>query len=216
MRPPEGSRWLLFPDRGGVGENLAGRLSAAGCAVVRAVPGGGFAESRDGGFTIDPAKPADWAQLIGALASGGRLPDRIVHLWTVGGGRGKQHGSGDGSSACEGLLALAAALEAADPARAVEIGAVSTRLHDISGAGMAPERAPLLAACQTIPRRHPRLACRSLDVARPRSPRAVDRLAAALLADLLQGTEPVVAYDARGNRWVRALEPVNPELAVAA
>ncbi|HVR97917.1 MAG TPA: condensation domain-containing protein, partial [Thermoanaerobaculia bacterium] len=133
--------------------------------------------------------------------SGDRLPDKAVFLWGLDETRARP------GAALRALLALAGELESAGAA-GVEVCAVSSGLHDITGEEALPERAPLLAACRLIPQRHSGLACRSVDVAVPRTAAAVDQLADLLFDELSRGADPVVAYNARGQRWVRGQEPV--------
>jgi len=127
-------------------------------------------------------------------AAGGLPQGRIVDL------RGLEEGA-------DGLFELAAALDGEREPR--EIIAVTARLHDMSGEEPSAERWATLAACRAIPRRHPGLACRSVDVPVPRSEEAKDRLADRLLRELcLGGGDPVVAWHPLGQRFVRTLEPL--------
>jgi acyl transferase domain-containing protein/acyl carrier protein len=71
--------WLLFVDRGGVGEALAEQLRAQGVAVTLVYGGTAWEERGDDCFVIDPTHAADYQQLLAALPS----VDQVVHLWSL-------------------------------------------------------------------------------------------------------------------------------------
>ncbi|HEV7517839.1 MAG TPA: condensation domain-containing protein, partial [Thermoanaerobaculia bacterium] len=185
------ARWLLLVDAGGLGRRLAERLAAAGRQAICVTAGAAFLGDPEDGFEIDPTSPEHYARLAATLRSDGPTMARIVHLWSL-----------DGNPLS--FLTLAGALAVAGLAGGVELSAVSAGLHEVTGEGMTPEAGSLLAACRLIPGMHPSFACRSVDVALPRSGPESERLADRLAIELLCGTEPVVAYGPQGRRWVRA------------
>ncbi|MFC5663684.1 amino acid adenylation domain-containing protein [Kitasatospora misakiensis] len=77
--------WLLFADRGGVAEALAGRIAARGgsCLLVR--PGTGYQAAADGRpATVEPGSAEDLARLLAERrAAGAPDPAAVVHLWNL-------------------------------------------------------------------------------------------------------------------------------------
>ncbi|MFE7188228.1 amino acid adenylation domain-containing protein [Kitasatospora sp. NPDC057541] len=77
--------WLLFADRGGVGDALAERIAARGgsCLLVRA--GGGYRPAEgDRPATVDPGSAEDLARLLAdRRAAGAPDPAAVVHLWNL-------------------------------------------------------------------------------------------------------------------------------------
>ncbi len=61
---PATASWLIFADRGGVGEQLAEKLRAAGadCTLVHA--GAAFARKSDDHYEIHPRRGEDMAELL--------------------------------------------------------------------------------------------------------------------------------------------------------
>jgi amino acid adenylation domain-containing protein len=184
--------WLLLTDRLGIGDRLAERLITGGAEVV----------------SIAQEAAADAVQTVREMADAGRFPARVVHLWSVAADPEQAAADDRNGTGAESLQALAEILSAA-PSE-IRIAAVSTHVQEFGGEETVPEREGLPAACAAITAAHPRLVCRSLDVAPPASPEAADRLAEWLLADLVRGTEPVVAYSPRGKRW-ELLVPAAPQ-----
>jgi acyl transferase domain-containing protein len=79
-QPVAGRSWTIFADGGGMGHQLADRLTAAGahCTVVTAADT--YARTTNG-FQISPANRAHMAQLWAERPSRGA--ERIVHLWSL-------------------------------------------------------------------------------------------------------------------------------------
>ncbi|MFE2105873.1 amino acid adenylation domain-containing protein [Kitasatospora sp. NPDC059463] len=77
--------WLLFADRGGVADALAGRIAARGgsCLLVRA--GTGYRPAGGGHpATVDPGSAEDLARLLADhRATGAPDPAAVVHLWNL-------------------------------------------------------------------------------------------------------------------------------------
>lgn len=88
-RPPAngaqgGDGWLLFADRGGVGEALKTQLEGRGqrCIVVR--PGEGPARTEGEQWWLEPGRPAEYERLLEAMAEQHRGTLRgAIHLWSL-------------------------------------------------------------------------------------------------------------------------------------
>jgi len=203
--------WLLFGDGGeggpgaGLLAGLEDGLAAQGCQVSRVSAAAAFA-GREA-----------WDAVLAGLQAAGGLPRRIVHAWCLG---PLEPGAGTDEArrrAYDSIVALAQALERADPQGEVEITLLSDGLHRVAGEGGGePWKALLLGPLRVIPQELPRLRCRAVDVVLPApgSPESADavemaELAADLLAELAAppvAGETVVAWRG-GERWVRGFTP---------
>jgi acyl transferase domain-containing protein len=208
-----GGATMIFADEAGLGVELAARLP--GAIVVR--PGAGFARLPDGTFSVAPDRRADYEQLFAALRAEDKLPDEIVHLWSVTTTAGS---SADALARYDRVfdlsfaspLALAQVLALED--RAARLTLVSSGLQRL---GAEPERDPLkallLGPARVIGAELPAVASRSVDVSWPpaapwQGRRVVDQLLAELGApreDDPTREERVIAY--RGaERLVESFE----------
>ena len=208
------ARVLVLRDETGLGASLSDRLRAAGHEVIDVIAGEAFARRSSGEFVVAPSAEGDFDRLVGALVAEGRVPQEVVHLWTLGDAPADRAADGLAESedrAFYSLLAFAQALGREDLASPLRITAVSSGLQRVGDEqALVPERALLLGPVHVIPREYPNVACRSIDVvsAEPggwRESRLVDQLMAEITSD---GAESVVAY--RGvDRWVQRFEPVS-------
>jgi acyl transferase domain-containing protein len=212
---PQGAT-LIFADEAaggvGLGAELASRLP--GATIVRA--GAGFSRADDGSFTVAPGRRADYEQLLAGLRAEGKLPDEIVHLWSVtapvasGGALERYERAFETSFAS--LLALAQVLGLED--RPARLTIVSNGLHRIGAeAERDPLKALLLGPARVVGAELPAVASRSVDVSWPPAApwqrrRVVDQLLAELGAPREADPareEKIIAY--RGaERLVEAFE----------
>jgi acyl transferase domain-containing protein len=191
-------RWLVLEDDGGLGAALIARIIARGEDVVRVRRGMGFGCTADGRFVLDPTARVGWDGLVAALRRAGRLPDTIVHCWSLdrAGGSALERFERAQERGFLSLVLLAQAFADAAPRRLL---AVTGGIHDVVGGDVvAPEEATVIGACRTIPIESPTLRCRAVDLGPETGVGAVDRLLAEADRD---GDDPVVAL--RGeHRWV--------------
>ncbi|HEY2737289.1 MAG TPA: type I polyketide synthase, partial [Thermoanaerobaculia bacterium] len=199
-----GGRWLVLLDELGLGDRLAQRLTEAGCEVVTARAGQGA----DLGAGL-----GDW------LAGLGEVPDRIVHLWSLGAPEERREAGETLERGYQTLISLAQALAGRrqrgqqgqqgqqGPA---EICVIANGLCDVEREDpLHPEKATLLGPLRVIPQEHPGIACRLIDID---AGEIGTELAARLLAELAQPptappAAPMMAW--RGPHcWLPAFEPV--------
>jgi acyl transferase domain-containing protein/acyl carrier protein len=208
-------RWLIFGD-GELSAYVEGQLSQADQDVTVVRQGSGF-RSAENVYTLDPRQPADYKALFTQLAAEGRLPEHILHLWSVAPVPAalpaldrfeRQQALGFYS-----LVYLVQALLTQGVVTPVQIIVASTDLHGLSDHDqIAPEKATLLGACRAIVQEYPHLACRSIDIVlRPGDGAAEARTAGQLLAEFSdEALSPTVAYR-QGQRWLLSFEPVTAE-----
>ncbi len=197
--------WLIFLDRGGLGERIAKRLRRDGRRVVTVSMGTGFQADGEA-FTLDPARRQDYDALVQHLKS--ELPAAVLHLWGV---TGTEPSFDEAQTA--GLLSLML-LEQALTATAGEtaplhLAMVADGLYDVvDGDPVHPGKATVLGAVKVIHQESARLTCTAIDVV-PSAPGEDERLIDQLLAEasLGAGGEAAVAFRGR-RRWVRSFERV--------
>jgi acyl transferase domain-containing protein/acyl carrier protein len=210
--------WLLFLDDCGIGAELVNWLTNAGQEVSYVTRGDCFNHPTDNHYIIDPSRPADYELLFQELGKFNRIPDKIMHLWTV---------TAPGSAASSGISALAwdeqkqmlgfysllyltQALAKQSAVQHVDVQVVSTGSQAvIGGEELCPDKATLLGLCRVIPQEHSNIRCRNVDIEVASSPPpGSERLLNQLLAEaLVETSHPVVAY--RGHyRWVQSFQPM--------
>ncbi len=192
--------WLVFLDRGGLGERIAERLRREGRRVVTVARGAAFQADGDA-LTIDPARRQDYDALVKHLRD--ELPGTVLHLWGI---TGSEPSFGDAQTAgLLSLMLLEQALTAAGGETApVHLAMVADGLYDLlDGDPVHPGKATVLGAVKVIHQESARLTCSAIDVV-PGEERLADQLLAE--ASLPAGSrEPAVAFRGR-RRWARSFE----------
>jgi acyl transferase domain-containing protein len=206
-----GARWLLCIDDD-VGPALVKWLEHARQAVIVVRAGTRFDRLADGVYMLDPGSADDYIALLQELRSLDKLPDIVVHLWTLtplSAQSGRAFFKQAQDRGYYSLLFLCHALEAEQISAPLRIEVVSNQLHSITEAEIAyPEKATLLGPCKVIPQEYPNITCHCIDIGAPAASDAQARLIERLLAEIAANTpDRVIAY--RGSqRWVQTFEPV--------
>jgi acyl transferase domain-containing protein/acyl carrier protein len=207
------AQWLVFADRSDLGREIVAKLASgvdqSRLTLVHA--GEGFERTPDG-YTIDPRRRADYLRLTQDLAEIGRAPDVVAHLWGVSDTEGSDAEAAEAAQhrGFHSLVWLTQSIVArrGDSDRPVSIQIVTTNVHDVTGVeGLRPEKATILGPCRVIPREHPGLTCRSIDVSWEAG-RPASALAGQVVNELTaEAPERVVAYRG-GRRWTGFVEPL--------
>ncbi|AWK88323.1 type I polyketide synthase [Azospirillum thermophilum] len=202
--------WLVLRDGFGAGDVLASRLAMQGVRVTTVSPGDAFAWTGEAA-TLDPRREEEYRALARSLREAGRLPARIVHLWSLTGTDGALPDGGRFRQAQEvgfySLMRLFRALWTEDPEGTVRLDLVTDGLFDVTGGEpLAAEKATLLAPILVAPQERPGVVCRCIDLDGLPADRGAlaDRLMTELMA---KPAGPAVALR-RGRRWVQDYEPV--------
>jgi acyl transferase domain-containing protein len=207
-----GARWLVCIDDGDMGLALVNRLEQAGQDVIAVRAGPRFERLADRVYTLDPRSADDYAALVQELRSLDKLPDIVVHLWSLT-PPSAQPGSALFKQAQDrgyySLLFMCHALEAAQISAPLRIEVVSNQLHSITDAEVAlPEKATLLGPCKVIPQEYPNITCHCIDIVAPAPDAQASRLIEQVLAEIAANTpDRVIAYRG-GQRWVQTFEQV--------
>ena len=212
--------WLVFVDECGLGETMVKRLTDSAQDVITVKVGEQFSSQQESFkdiYTINPQQRDDYDTLLLELRTQGKIPRRIVHLWSV---TPDIHASSTIESleraealGFYSLLFLAQALGENNQTDSVEIGIVSNNMQEVTGSEVLyPEKALVLGPCKVIPLEYSNITCRSIDVVIPaKESRQEEQLIEALLTELItQTSDQVIAY--RGtHRWVQDFQPVRLE-----
>jgi acyl transferase domain-containing protein/acyl carrier protein len=201
--------WLLLSDACGIGKRLAEQLAIHQQDVITVLPGAAFARESEDVYTIRPDQRADYESLLKAMREQGKIPRRVVHLWSV-----TAPGAVDlDDMLAKGfysLLALAQTLGDLALDDACEITVISNELQNVTGGErLCPEKATIIGPCRVIPQEYPTLSCRSIDICLPESGSwQEEALAQQLWEELIADSSVVESMVAlRGeSRWVQAFE----------
>lgn len=202
--------WLVFVDEYGLGERLVKQLVLENQDVITVKVGEQFQQSSEypqRTYTINPEKEDDYNTLLRELRTLGKIPKRIVHLWSV-------TPNSYTNSAIEvlgwsSLLFLGQAIAKNNQTDTLEISIISNNLQEVTGSEiLCPEKALVLGTCKVMPLEYPNITCRSIDVVVSVESGQEEQLITALIAELVTPTsEQIIAYRGR-NRWVQDFEPV--------
>ena len=210
----EESQWLLFTDNCGVGGSLAERLKNAGRSVVSVGAGAEFARINENEYVINPREAADYATLLRELRALDRVPEAIVHLWSVTAGVVAAHPlrafEGFQSAGFDSLFYLAQALGEETAAARLRLAIVTNQLQAVTGDELVePSKGTLLGPCKVIPEEYPQIACQIIDIPLQDDTEQADRSTIDKLYAELNATSPdtVVAYRGK-HRWVQAFDPI--------
>ncbi len=163
-------RWLLFLDRHGLGTSLAERLRKAGQEVITVREGDTYYRFSDQEFALSSeAGRLDFDALIAELAKENRLPNQIVHLWTVTGSQDARAGSSmfhhNKECGFYSLFFLAQALGELDEPHHISLNVVSNGLQKVHAQDQVQaEKALLLGPVRVMPKEYGFLQTRSIDI----------------------------------------------------
>ena len=79
----QGGTWLVFEDSFGLGTAIRKHLQQSGASVIRVRVGDLFEQLGPDLFTVRPDVPSDYLALFAVLKQSRRLPDRVIHLWSL-------------------------------------------------------------------------------------------------------------------------------------
>ncbi|MBW4630829.1 MAG: acyltransferase domain-containing protein [Iphinoe sp. HA4291-MV1] len=209
---------LVFMDECGLGYQLVKKLEHLGSSKAIAVRvGSEFSKLSDSLYTLNPRQSHDYDALLNELGALNKIPNTIVHLWSV---------TPDERTESElewfdsaqylgfySLLFLTQALGKQNWTDKFQITVVSNNIQSVTAEEiLCPEKATVLGLVKVIPQEYSNISCRSIDVALPRCGSwQEEKLVDHLLTELItKSSELVIAY--RGlNRWVQTFEPVRLE-----
>lgn len=200
----ESTYWMIFCDALGLGEGIASQLESAKHAVIRVEAGSRFNKTGGSRYTIRPDAREDYDALLETIASDGKRPKRIIHLWSVIDERMEDALDVTLNRSFYSPLYLAQALGARDLSD-IEIGFVSNGLQQVDNETTHhPARAVLLGPALVIPKELPGIRCRPIDVDFESGRKG--ECASQIIAEMnLRRSDDTVAYRG-GRRFVEIVE----------
>lgn len=165
--------WLLFLDAAGVGESLAARLRARGEVVITVRESDDNRRLGDAEYALAPELGREgYGELVRDLVAGGRMPQRIVHLWMLTPDESFRPGSNffhrNQERGFYSLLFLVQALGDEGVKGALHISVISNGMQAFEGEPLLhPGKATVLGPCKVIPREFPGITCSSVDIPLP-------------------------------------------------
>ena len=167
--PKCGDRWLIFADRGGLGDRLAKRLQLSGGATTIVRMGESFSSDEDGTFTVNPAAPQDFVAVMEASSKTHSTGwHSVVYLWgldcTPSSRVTADSLEKDVSFACGGALHLLQALPGHSAAARVWLVTRSACSVDEHGGPIESAQATLWGLGRSAALEHPEWRCTNIDL----------------------------------------------------
>jgi amino acid adenylation domain-containing protein len=204
------SVWMVFSDALGVGEKIIQRLENSNQDVIRIAAGETYEKNSESTYTINPGKRSDYDTIFEDLKASGRIPERILHLWSLTGrGRHVEERPLDEQMA-EGfysLLYLAQAIGKYNSDNKLNIEIITDNLQRVESSDtIQPVKATLSGPCNVIPQEYPNITTRCIDIRLPEAGIQMDELLEQLLAEFyFQSKDRFVSYRAM-DRWTQTFE----------
>jgi non-ribosomal peptide synthase protein (TIGR01720 family) len=212
---PSASRWLIFVDDRNIGTQISQKLALNGNEVITVSVANKFSQVGEFAYGINPQNQNDYDALIQRLQTAGKLPSKIVHLWSVSSDVNELNT--EFFNHCQNLgfyslLFLTQALEKLDNNEPLDIAIVTNNIQEVTGdEQICPEKATVLGISKVISQEYPHITCRNIDIVIPEI--TTEQLLAELIAS---PSDLVVSY--RGKyRWVQIFDsiqlnstPINP------
>jgi acyl transferase domain-containing protein/aryl carrier-like protein len=161
--------WLIFLDECGVGVRMLERLKSFGQDVIAVKAADEFYSADEQTFTLNPQRRDDYYELIKTLSVLDKLPQNIIHLWSV----TEQNAEHKVIESVErtlergfySLVFLAQAIGEQAISDSLQIAVVSNGMHEVIGGDLLyPEKATVLGPCKVIPQEYTNITCRSIDL----------------------------------------------------
>jgi len=205
------SKCLVFLDETGLGAAIAAELTKRGAQVTLVTKGTRFGRLNDDLYSLNPQHQDEYELLARDLSERNRVPQAVLHLWTVTRVRDSSPELLDvmNDHGFYSLLFLAQSFSELSDRETVKIAVISNNLRDVTGdERIEPLKATLLGAATVVPQEYAQLTCISIDVVLAQAGtneerRLIQQITAELSVDR---NDPVVSYRGR-HRWVQAFLP---------
>jgi hypothetical protein len=203
-----GSRWLIFADEAGLGDEMVRRLRGEGKQVVVVKTGREYVGGRGDGYEIRTEEIADYERSLAEEA-----PDVIVHMWGV--TLRARDFTETQRQGFYSLLHVGQMLGRRGGGKPVKLVTVTSGMQSVSGGELVwPEKATVLGPAKVLPQEYRNIRSKSVDLQEG----DLSGCRAALLVDYLiaeaetetEGAIAEIAYR-NSHRWVKCYERVKQE-----
>jgi len=201
--------WIIFADRGGTGETLAGYLKARGERPIMIYPGEAFRSTASGSYQIDPASLEETQQVIAAALEGRTECRGVVHLWSL------DTPPTDGmtpavvnSAQVYGCLSVLKIVQTLSKVTWTAIPRFWVVTREAENAGRVAEpismaQAPVWGLRRTISNERPDLRCSVIDISHSPAPEEIQSLFEELISDDKEDEVVLRGYSRYVNRLMR-------------
>ncbi|MCP5046021.1 MAG: SDR family NAD(P)-dependent oxidoreductase [bacterium] len=217
---PAPLNWLVFMDEIDIGSQLVERLerhledSGGEGSVIRVLVGEGFGNVGNVLFTLNPRQSGDYDELLKTLKGQGKIPNRIVHMWSITGGESGLHGLPWHEKWNErgfySLLYLAQSMGNEGIGEEIILNVITNQVQDVTGDEvLCPQKSTILGPAGVIPVEYTNITSRCIDVQVPGSGGHKEKMLLRQLTEELMAnpTDKVVAYR-NHHRLVQTYEQV--------
>jgi len=200
-KPGELRHWLIFKDDTDISTQLIHRLNGAGHQVTLVEPGTQYQHDTPQVFVIDPQQADHYQQLLESLENESRLPQVVVYMWS--------QLSETSQSEQQGYYSLLFLAQALAPLENVQIEIVSHYVQQVAGdTNLNVEGVPVLGLSKVITQEHLNLSCRHIDIERPLTPIACQKLVHLLLEEMVSPQKDKVVAYRNQQRWAPSFTPL--------
>lgn len=209
------TNWLVFADTHGVGTNIAQMLREKEQYIVTVTRGTGFVKYDNHTYSIHPDRREDYERLLTELRDQDKIPNKIVHCWTLTTGPSLVLSQEIVDQMLEvgfySLLNLVQSLGTLGM-DSCDISIITNYLQNVSGSEIvSPEKALITGHSLVVPQEFVAIRVRSIDIVLEEVS-GEKKSSLRFLVDELStpATDPIIAF--RGNsRWEQAFEhtPLN-------
>ncbi|MCP4261660.1 MAG: amino acid adenylation domain-containing protein, partial [Planctomycetes bacterium] len=212
LKTSEPHRYLVLTDEYGLADPLVRRLEQLGHEAITVRMGTAFTQSGERAYVLNHQSSGDYEALFKELSSLGKMPHKIIHLWTVTqndspGDTEREEIEKNQALGFYSLLFITKALGKINFTDELQLVAVSNRLLAVTETEtLCTGKATLLGPLKVIGQEYPNIHCRSIDIviSSPEETEVIDSL---LMEITNKHAERVIAYRGR-QRWVQIFEPV--------
>jgi iturin family lipopeptide synthetase A len=204
-------RNLIFIDGAGIGEALGLKFTQEGEEVVYVKVGTGFHKVSDTFFEIEPAKEDNYRKLFKALSEEGKVPERIIHGWSLSESTGM--GGSDNSSLLSmnsyfySLVSAVKTMSEMGLIAGKDIIMLTNDLHIITGDENALlSKTAILGFLKVISQEYPTVTTSNIDISLVNKEKTVNT--DKLFIELKQKETGKVICLRKSQRWVQTYEPV--------
>ncbi|HEX4355251.1 MAG TPA: SDR family NAD(P)-dependent oxidoreductase, partial [Polyangiales bacterium] len=176
---PAKQTYLLFADERGVADRLAQRLQDAGHRTVFVRKSGAYGQTDVLEYEVAPHAPHSYATLVQELSASEKLPDRIIHLWSLDAGALVEeepewaYHPVHRELTFDSLFHLMRAFGTESVVKPMHLSVVTTGAIRLMAEPLPhPEQALVKGIVQVIPRESPNLSATWVDLPQPRRVRS--------------------------------------------
>ncbi|QFS52514.1 type I polyketide synthase [Nostoc sphaeroides] len=210
--------WLVFVDDWGLGWKVIEKLQQQNQKIVTVIMGDKFHQINDDVYTIQPHQREDYDSLFAELQSCQKIPQCIVHLWSITSPEYYQleinRCKKSQEISFDSLLLLAQSLEQHNITDALQIEVITNNLQNVTGEeNLFPEKATVLGLCKVLPQDYPNITCRHIDIViSKREIGNQEKLVNQITTEISAKSSSDFAVAYRGSyRWIKTFASVKIE-----